>query len=150
MLAFAQYVRATTAFARARSAVASGRKSEIYRGPRLREARRIARRLEGEATPWIGVLASLVSASVANAEGRIDEARLHLRTAVERAGAAGMALHEGAARQRLGVLVGGEEGRKLTAEAETAMRIKGVEAPERYAAMLLPGDWGQLPHTVVR
>lgn len=150
MLAFAQYVRAITAFARARSAIASGRQSEIYRGPRLREAARIARRLEGEATPWIGVLASLVAASVASAEGRKGDASQHLRAAADRAGAAGMALHEAAARHRLGAALGGEEGRKLTAQAETAMRIKGVEAPARYAAMLLPGDWGQLPHTVVR
>jgi hypothetical protein len=141
MLAFAQYVRAITAFARARCAVASVRRAPSYRRKRLHEAARIGSRLEQEGMPWIGVLASLVAAGVANAEGRPAGASIHLRTAVDRANATGMALHEAAARHRLGTLLGGDEGQKLVQEAEKTMRIKGVEAPARYAAMILPGQW---------
>jgi hypothetical protein len=60
-----------------------------------------------------------------------------------------MALHEAAARHRLGTLVGGEEGQRLVQEAEKTMRIKGVEAPARYAAMILPGQW-ESQNTVAR
>jgi hypothetical protein len=141
MLAFAQYVRAITAFARARSAIASVRRSPSYRRRRLHEAKRIGARLEREEMPWIGVLASLVAAGVANAEDRPAAASIHLRTALERAAAAGMALHEAAARHRLGTLLGGDEGHRLLQEAERTMRIKGVEAPARYVAMILPGQW---------
>ena len=143
MLGLAEYVRAVTSFARARSAVAAARETGSRRRERLREAARMGRRLEREASPWIAVLASLVAASVANAEGRVEEACAHLRSAAERACAADMALHEWAARHRLGTLLGGDEGRKLVTQAETAMRSKGVHAPERYAGMLLPGQWGE-------
>jgi hypothetical protein len=149
MLAFAQYVRAVTAFARARSAIASAHQSPIYRRQRLREAARIGARLQRESSPWIGVLASLVAAGVANGEGRVDDACLHLRAAVDRAAGVDMALHEAAARHRLGLLLGGDEGGKLVQEAESAMRIKGVEAPGRYAAMILPGQW-QYPSTATQ
>ncbi len=141
MLAFAEYVRAVTGFARARSAIALACDSTSYRRQRLREATRIGARLQREDSPWIAALASLVAAGVANAEGRADEARLHLRAAVDRAAGLGMALHEAAARHRLGLLVAGDEGKKLVQEAESAMRIKGVEAPARYAGMILPGEW---------
>jgi serine/threonine protein kinase len=141
LFGIAQYVRAITAFAQARSAIASIRHSPGLRRQRLREAARICGRLEREAVPWIAVLASLVAAGVANADGRSADACLHLGRAADRAGAAEMALHEAAARHRLGSLIGGDEGRALVQQAESAMRIKGVEAPGRYAAMLLPGEW---------
>jgi hypothetical protein len=142
MLGLAQYVRAVNAFARARSAVGSARDGGGPARERLREAAKIGRRLEREATPWIGVLASMALASVANAEGRLEEARSHLRKAMERAHATDMALHEEAARYRLGTLLADDQGRELVLQAKNAMRAKGVHAPERYTAMLLPGRWG--------
>jgi serine/threonine protein kinase len=142
MLEFAQYLRAVTAFARARSAVASALDGGRSSRARLREAARIARKLEREDTPWIAVLASLVSAAVANAEGRVEEACQHLRVASERARAVDMVLHEAAAHHRIGRLLAGDEGPDMVQEAADAMRAKGVHAPERYASMLLPGQWG--------
>ncbi len=144
LLAFAQYIRVVTRFARARSAVASARDTGSPRRDRLREAARIGRQLEREATPWIAVLASLVSASVANAEGRREDACSHLRAAAERARAADMGLHEAAAHHRLGRLLGGGEGHALVRDAETRMHSKGVDAADRYTAMLLPGQWGEM------
>ena len=142
LLSFAQYIRVVTRFARARSAVASVRDTGRLGRERLREASRIGRRLEREGTPWISVLGSLVAASVSNAEGRREDACSNLRAASEQARAADMALHEWAARHRLGRLLGGDEGCALVAEAEAQMRSKGVHAPDRYASMLLPGAWG--------
>jgi hypothetical protein len=141
LLGMAQYIRAVTLFARARTAVASARSAGPERMKRLREASRIGRRMEREETPWIGVLASLVRAAVANAEGHCEEACLHLHEAMERARATDMALHEAAARHRLATLLGGREGQDLLLQAEADMHERGVSAPDRYAGMLLPGDW---------
>jgi len=140
MLWFAQYVRAVTSFARARSAVASAHEAGVDRRQALREATRLGRRLERERTPWIGVLSSLVAAAVANAEGQPEEACERLREAAQRARAAEMALHEAAAEHRLGILLG-DQGRERVRKAQETMRAKGVDSPDRYAAMLLPGRW---------
>ncbi len=134
----AQYVRAITTFAWARSAVAASFEGADRRPGRLREARRQGRRLEREGVPWISALASLVAAAVAHAEGDIATACLHLRAAAERAEGADMTLHACAARHRLGTLLGGDEGRRLVEQTEDVMRGKGVHAPEHYANMLLP------------
>jgi hypothetical protein len=145
LLGLAQYIRAVTDFARARTAVASARHAGPQGRHRLREASRIGRRLEREAMPWIGVFASLVRAAVSNAEGHFEEACSHLYEAAQRAHAADMALHEAAARHRLGTLLDGHEGQDMLLQAEADMHERGVCAPERYAGMLLPGDWGRRP-----
>jgi eukaryotic-like serine/threonine-protein kinase len=147
LLGMAQYIRAVTEFARARTAVASARDAGPERPQRLREAWRISRRLEREASPWIGVFASLARAAAANAAGRLEEACRHLREAAERAHAADMALHEAAARHRLGTLLGGDEGQNLLLQAEADMHERGVSVPDRYAGMLLPGEWTRIPET---
>ena len=140
LLWFAQYLRAITRFARARSAIAGAQDAGSHGRRALREASQLGRRLEREATPWIGVLSSFVAAAVANAEGRRDDACGHLREATRRAHETDMALHEAAAQHRLGILLG-EEGRDRMRQAEQTMRAKGVHSPDRYAAMLLPGSW---------
>ncbi len=142
MLGFAQYVRAITRFARARCAIACAQDAGVDGRRALREASQLGRRLERERTPWIGVLSSLIAAAVANAEGRLEEACERLREAAQRARAAHMALHEAAAEHRLGILLG-DEGRERVRKAQEAMRAKGVDSPDRYAAMLLPGCWGE-------
>jgi len=141
MLNFTQYVRAITNFAWARSAIAASYETTHLARRRLREARRWQRRLEREGMPWISSLASLVAASLANAEGDVKAAALHLRAGAEQAHAVDMALQACAARHRLGTLLGGEEGELLVRQAEDAMRVKGVQSPKRYVAVLLPGLW---------
>ena len=141
MLHLAQYVRAITTFARARSAVAASYEAPDLRRRRLRVARLRGRRLAREGVPWISALATFVMAAVAHAEGDLAAARLHLRAAADLADGADMKLHACAARLRLGSLLDGDDRRKLIAEAEEAMMIKGVRAPERYANMILPGRW---------
>jgi hypothetical protein len=56
-----------------------------------------------------------------------------------------MALHEAAARHRLGTLMGGDEGHDLLLQAEADMHERGVSVPDRYAGMLLPGEWTRIP-----
>jgi hypothetical protein len=45
----------------------------------------------------------------------------------------------GAARRRLGVLVGGSDGDTLVEQADAELREIGAKDPERFAAVLLPG-----------
>ncbi len=140
-LGVAQYVGAITSFALGRAAVASSYE-EPEAGPRrLREARRMGRWLQRGALPWTSTLSSLLSATVSNAEGDVESACAQLRAAAVHADAADMALHACAARHRLGTSLAGDEGKALVQEAEEAMRAKGVQAPARYVAMLLPGRW---------
>ena len=141
LLGVTQYVGAITSFAIGRAAVASSYEVPALRLRRLREARRMSRRLDRGALPWISALASLLAASVANAENDVTSARAHLRAGASHADAADMALHACAARHRLGASLGGDEGRALVQQAEEAMRAKGVRVPVRYASMLVPGLW---------
>jgi hypothetical protein len=140
-LGIAQYVRAITAFASARAAVASAYEAPKLRRRRLRQARRLSRQLERGGLPWMSAMASLAAAAVANAEGDLKAARTHLQAAAAHADAADMSLHACAARHRLGTLLGGDEGATLVEQAEEAMRAKAVQAPARYIGMLVPGRW---------
>ncbi len=143
LLEHAQGVRGIAGFIRSCAAVASSLDaSPDVRRSRLAESRKIARRLEREGVPWIGCFASLVRAATANAEGDAAGARAALAEAIERAAAADMSLHASCARRQLGSLIGGEEGDRLVAQADAAMRAEGVRAPARMAAMFLPGLWG--------
>jgi len=135
-----QHVRSIHSFARARVDVASSLQPPGSRR-RLRQARALARRLEREGLLWTSALAALVRASLADADGDPHGACRYLREAAERAHGADMALYGYAAEHRLGTLLGGDEGTTLVGRVEDAMRAKGVQAPRRYVAMLLPGRW---------
>jgi hypothetical protein len=107
----------------------------------VKEARRFARQLEREPAAWSRVLASLARAAAANAAGERPEAISALRQALARSEGADMRLHAWAARHRLGLALGGEEGAALVAHAEEEMSAEGVRAPARMAGLLLPGRW---------
>jgi hypothetical protein len=137
-----QLIRSWTLFARGRSAVASLRGlGERVRGGRVAEARRMHSRLEREKMRWTDALAAMLAASVAKAEGDAAATERALRSAIELADEAEMALHAAASRHRLGSLLGGEAGATMLKDAEEAMRARGVRMPVRYAQMLIPGDW---------
>jgi eukaryotic-like serine/threonine-protein kinase len=137
-----QLIRAWTLFIRGRSAVASlAGLEEADRDRRLREARGARRELNAEGMPWTDALAAMLGASIASASNDKAGAERELRQAVALAEGAEMALHAAAGRQRLGLLIGGESGKTMRAEAETAMRPRGVRVPMRYVQMLLPGTW---------
>jgi hypothetical protein len=142
LMEHAQAARALTAFVRGCAAVASALDAPAaVRRCRLKESRRIARRLEREGMAWIAPLASMVRAATANAEGNAREAAAALRVAIECAAANEMNLHMWCARRQLGCLLGGQEGGRYVALADAAMQAEGVRAPARMAAMFLPGRW---------
>jgi hypothetical protein len=82
-----------------------------------------------------------VAATVANARGEHAKATAHLRAAVDRAIAADMALFAVAADFALGRLMGGDEGRRLEAEARAWMAAQSIHDPERMVSLLAPGPW---------
>jgi hypothetical protein len=136
-----QFVRAGTDYLRARCAVASVDAAPTMRAALLDEAAALGRRLEREAMTWTAPLASLVAASVANARGEHAAAAAHLRCAVDQAIAADMALFAVAADFALGRLMGGDEGRRLEAEARAWMAAQSIQDPERMVSLLAPGPW---------
>ncbi len=136
-----QFLRATTAFVRGRSLVASIAAAPGARDARVKAARAIARRLEREKMPWTAVLACLVRAAAENAAGRREQAIAALEAAIHRARLAEMPMYGWAARHRLGLLVGGADGARRTRDAEAAMAAQGIRVPARFAGMLLPGSW---------
>jgi hypothetical protein len=142
LLMTSQYVRATTHFLRARCALASLDGAGALRGRRVRQAKLMRNFLVLERMPWTAALGSIVSACLANQTGDPAGARRHLGAAVERAEGAHMALHASASRRRLGELIGGDEGSVLVRRADDEMRARGVCAPSRFAAMMVPGSWG--------
>jgi hypothetical protein len=140
-----QTVRAMTRFLRGRCAISSLEAEPAKRAARLAEARRMARRLGRENMAWTTPLAAMVGAAVANTVGKHARAGALLRVAMESAESADMPLYAAAARHRLGSLLGGDGGRELVVGAETAMNARGVRAPTRFAAWLIPGRWSAPP-----
>jgi serine/threonine protein kinase len=139
---FVHYVRSMTAFVQGRCAVASLQAlAAAPRRARLAEARRLRRQLERARMPWTRPLASILDAGIAQAMGDRATAVAALGAAAQTADAADMALHAAAARLQLGRLLGGAQGAALVRDALDAMDLRGVVDPERYSAMLVPGEW---------
>ncbi|MEO6326636.1 MAG: AAA family ATPase, partial [Thermoanaerobaculia bacterium] len=137
-----QLVRIGALQRRARCAIAAA--AEQPRGSSgqstlLQEAHRTLGKIESEDAPWSRPLALLLSAGIAAARGRTEEALLPLRAAEAAADAGDLALYRAVTRLRLGRLVGGDEGRSLVQSAEGWMREQDVRNPDRIVAMLAPG-----------
>ncbi|HVE84877.1 MAG TPA: hypothetical protein VND93_18600, partial [Myxococcales bacterium] len=140
MLQAMQIARVRTVAQRGRLALADGAlASGSARRAAASEALRMARRVDRERTGYGRAWAGLLRAGAAHLEGRPEAAVEHLRGALERAEAAGMAHYAAAARRRLGALVGGDGGRALLSAAGAWAAAEGVRNPERMFAMLAPG-----------
>jgi hypothetical protein len=135
-----QYVRADAHFVRARAALASAADPQV-RQARCAEARHLAKLLAAERMDWTRVLADMILAGAASLDGTPDQAAGLSRVAIGRANAADMAIHATAIRYQLGVLLGGEEGQGMVAEANNAMASQGISQPVRFSSMMLPGRW---------
>jgi serine/threonine protein kinase len=98
----------------------------------------LARQSQAPAWP----LADTIRAAILHQ--RSDDARAvtALRAAAAGYDAAQMAMHGNAVRRRLGVLLGGDEGRALVVVADAAMRAEAIADPERMTALLAPGFRG--------
>jgi hypothetical protein len=142
LLGNVQVIRVLTWYLRGRCAVASCEELPAERrAERLKEAKRLARRLAAEKMDWASTLSALLSACAANASGDRGTAVTTLRALLGPAEQAGLFLHAGAARYQLGLLVGGEAGRALVRQADEDMASRGVRAPARMAGRLVPGRW---------
>jgi eukaryotic-like serine/threonine-protein kinase len=134
------YSRALVAFIHGRAAIASlPSLSPGRRRARVRETRRLIGVVGQKRMPWTAPLVSILEAGVARALGDRARAEAGLRAAITGAEAADMALHAAAARHELGLSIGGVEGAALVRDAAEAMATRGVQAPARFAPMLVPG-----------
>jgi hypothetical protein len=117
------------------AAAASGRPALI------REARRLADRLERENVPWANGLASLVRASALGLGGETSQAATLLARAEGDFVETDMKLHAAAARWARNSLIG--EPAETGSTLDHVFAAEGVRNPPRMAWMLAPGSWSR-------
>lgn len=105
----------------------------------LHAAAKDAGRIERERAPWALPEAQIIRASLAARRGDRAGAVELLERAAARFEALGRGQFARPARWQQGHLVGGEDGRRLTAAAESAMVEQGIRNPARWTALHLPG-----------
>jgi thiamine kinase-like enzyme len=133
-------VRIEAAHLRARAALAvAARRPPARRGPLLAEARKHVKKLSCQRASWGRALALPLSASVALLSGDREGALERLADGTVALDAEGMRLFAGAARFRLGELMGGEQGAGKCARARQYFEEQGISEPTRMLAMLAPG-----------
>jgi tRNA A-37 threonylcarbamoyl transferase component Bud32 len=106
-----------------------------------------ARRLEKERMPWTAPFASLLRAGAVLQRRDAEEAVPLLLAAESGFGAADMRLYEAAVRRRRGEMLGGDEGRALTAGADAWMEAQGIRRPDRFVEAMAPGLRANPPGT---
>ncbi len=103
------------------------------------EAKRLARKMARETTPYAGVWGGLLAAGIARHTDGAEASRPILARVVAQADEHHMDLMAAAARRRLGVLIGGDEGDALIARADEWMRAETIKHPERMTHAICPG-----------
>jgi len=132
-------VRIWAAEMHGRSALAVARMDPPDRARLLRQVDADARAILRERAAWASPVARLLQAGVASLRGRKDKAIALLREAIYGFEAADMALHATAARRRLGVLIGGDEGASLLSQTDAWMREQQVANSDALTSMVAPG-----------
>lgn len=111
--------------------------------PRRRDAvttaRRVARRYRRSKMPLMRACATMLGGVIAELEADRDRAATGYREALAELERTETHLFAQAVRNRLGVLVGGDEGAALCAAAHHWMARQGVREPATMLDMLLPG-----------
>jgi len=95
--------------------------------------------MERERAPWALPEAQIIRASLAAQRGDRAGAAELLDRSASRCETLGRGQFARPARWQQGRLVGGDEGRRLTAAAESAMVEQGIRNPARWTALHLPG-----------
>jgi eukaryotic-like serine/threonine-protein kinase len=90
-------------------------------------------------SPYARVVGGQLCAAMLIRRGERDDAIEALRATIAASELAEMAAHGASARLRLGIVLGGNEGRALVEHAEQWMRDQGVADPTAFASMLSPG-----------
>lgn len=138
MLLRNQVLRIEATYLQARCALASASHSD-NRERRLKVAEKMARRIEKERMLWSTSFGPLVRAGVAANRGDNSTAIALLSEAVEGFDLADMDLYAAAARRRFGVLLDGERGHEMVAEADDWMLKQRIMNPALMTRMLVPG-----------
>jgi len=106
--------------------------------PLLRAAARHAAALRRERGAWAAPLASVIEAGLAGHRGDREAQRALLEAALRDFDADGLVLYAASARDRLGSLVMGDEGRALRTAAAASMAAQGVRNPEYMTRIFAP------------
>src|SRR5712691_816976 len=138
----AGFIRGLDSRARRRLGMAAQAADAPARQALLRGVEGHARTILREKTRWGDALALLLRAGAAATRGETEQALSLLEPAETGLAAADMALHAAVVRRRRGELLGGDAGRNLVAAADAWMASQTIRNPERMAAMLAPGRWG--------
>jgi hypothetical protein len=133
-----QLIRAYARWLVARLALAE---AEVATDPRpaLRDAARMAGRMEHEGVPCIRAWASLIRAGIAAREGNPARAVTVLRQAITLCRQADLSLCAAVAERRLGELLLGDEGKALVLGANDWMIGETIRNPLRMSVVLAPG-----------
>lgn len=98
-----------------------------------------SKRLAQLALPCVGAHRSSFDAGLALHAGNVELGANHLRAAARGFDENDMAMYAAAARRRLGELIGGDEGKALLAQSESAMRAQRVVDLDAITEMLCAG-----------
>jgi hypothetical protein len=123
----------------AAASVCEARAQRSRAGQLRAEAGRTARMLRRDRIRRGEPLARLIDAAITAGDGDAPTACASLQACVDAFGAEGVRLFGAAARARLGVLRGGEQGGELVARAEDAFRQEQVADPARMIQLIAPG-----------
>jgi tetratricopeptide (TPR) repeat protein len=137
-----QYVCIESLHHRARAALALASSPSTSRRDRLQLlhlVERDAHSMTRQGVPWSTALATLLRAGISCTQGVSEQTAQLLNTAEDQLDACDMALYAAAALRSRGKLLGGEQGRALSAQAEKWMQDQEILNPERMIAMLAPG-----------
>ena len=125
--------------ARAMVSAATDDRFRARRQSLLRQAARDVRAIRSERTDWSDALAAIAEGALLHVSGDHQRALTSFDAAATAAGRAGMVLHAAVARRAQGVLIGGDEGHRLTASAENELIAEAIANPSRLAAVVAPG-----------
>jgi hypothetical protein len=128
--------RCGTAWAMGRMALSGASREPSPR----RTVRRSIAKLRSYKTHYARMLAHMLRATLAVQDGELERAVGDFREVVALGEAARILYITAAARRRLGVLVGGDEGRRLVAAAERSMIESGIKNVERMTYLVSPCD----------
>lgn len=136
---FAQTLRIEIRHLRARAAIARALVDRRRTTELLAIASKDAKLVARDSGPLAAPTANLIRAGVAEAQHQRDEAISHLTAAIAGFERARMALHAEAARDRLGFLLGGIEGKRLREESSRWFEGQQVRRSDALVRMLVPG-----------
>ena len=103
----------------------------------LQDAARAIKRLSKESPGWGPAAAAAGRAGMAVVQGDRSAAAAHLERSASIYADLGMTGYASYARRNLGLLVGGDRGRTLVADADAWLRAHGVADPERFASVCI-------------